>query len=557
MNIPRQYYRPLLYGTWILLAVIQAVFTGLQDDEAYYRIWSFFPARGYFDHPPLVSLFVKGGMYLFPGAIGIRFFFLLFSVLTVYYLEKLLPQKDPLLFFAVLFSIAALQLAGFLATPDILLIFFTALFFYLYQRFTIRHSWLNTLNLGFAAAALLYSKYHGVLVLLFTLLSDFRLFRNPKVYAAGLLAFLLYFPHLRWQYEHDWVSFRYHLVESNVNAYKPVFTLNYIAGEILLAGPLAGFILLPAAFRYKPSNRTEWAMYFTMAGTYLFFLLSSFRGKVEANWPLLALVPVIVLATAYLQEHYSWRRWLFRLLPVTVVLVLAAKLFILADILPVKKIREQYHGWEKWPRQFRAETTGIPVVFNSSYQHAAQYGFHAGGLQLAYSLNNYKSRRNQFDFIPLDQYLLGKPVYFFDGHRPDEYPDKLQTPAGVFGYRYDSAFISFPRIAFIPVSTEINCKRGDSLSIQGAVELPYRYGRFIEEYQGNLKDSIRIAVFNKKGWVKDFMTEAKLSSLRAGGEFRLSIRTDLPAGKYNYLIAVNCGHYPPTRNSKKYRLTIF
>lgn len=551
------YYRALLYGLWVLLATIQAFYTDILDDEAYYRIWSFFPARGYFDHPPFVSMFVKGGMYLFPGAMGIRFFFLLLSILIVYFLEKLIPRKDPLLFFAILFSMATIQLAGFMATPDALLIFFTTLFFYLYQRFTIKQSWLNTLNLGFAAAALMYSKYHGVLVLLFTLLSDLHLFRKPKVYAAGLFALLLYFPHLRWQYDHDWVSFRYHLFESNVNPYKPVYTLNYIAGQLLLAGPLAGLILLPSAFRYKPSNRTEWAMYYTMAGTFIFFLLSSFRGKVEANWPALALVPVIVLSAIHLAEQDKMRRWLFRLLPVSVVLIIAARIFLIADILPVKAIRQQYHGWKEWPAKFSAATKGTPVVFNSSYQHASQYSYHAGGLQLVYSLNNYRSRENEFDFLPLDQYLLGKPVYFFDGHHPQNYADTIHTTAGVFGYRYDSCFISFPRLEFIQPENKLKISSGDSLLITGKIELPDAYIRLINKRQGILKDTIRIAVFNKKGWVKDLYTTAKLTDLMPEMKFSIKAPADLPAGEYSYLIAVNCGWYPPTRNSRKYPLTIY
>ena len=118
-----------------------------------------------------------------------------------------------------------------------------------------------------------------------------------------MLALLLYMPHLYWQYQHDWVSFRYHLFESNVNPYKITYSLSYLGGQLLFAGPVAGFILLPAAFRYLPQRRVDWAMYFTMAGTYLFFFLSSFRGKVEANWPFHALVPVIVLSFAYLAEQ--------------------------------------------------------------------------------------------------------------------------------------------------------------------------------------------------------------------------------------------------------------
>ena len=87
------------------------------------------------------------------------------------------------------------------------------------------------------AAALLYSKYHAVLIVLFVLLSNLKLFRYYQTYMAGVIALLFFAPHLLWQYQHDWVSFRYHLFESNVNPYKFSFTLEYVGGQILLLPP--------------------------------------------------------------------------------------------------------------------------------------------------------------------------------------------------------------------------------------------------------------------------------------------------------------------------------
>lgn len=547
-------HRLLFYGIWLLLGILQAGLTELRDDEAYYRIYALFPARGYFDHPPFVALFVKGGMALFPGVFGIRFFFLLFNVLTVYFLEKLLPEKNPFLFYAILLSMALIQLGGWMAAPDTLLIFFTALFFYLYQQFMAKANWVNTLNLGFAAAALLYSKYHAVLVLLFTLLSDRYLFKNYKVYVAGMLALLLYMPHLYWQYQHDWVSFRYHLFESNVNPYKITYSLSYLGGQLLLAGPVAGFILLPAAFSYLPQRRVDWAMYFTMAGTYLFFFLSSFRGKVEANWPFHALVPVIVLSFAYLAEQERWRRLLFRLLPVTLVLVLLLRITMIADIIPVKPVQKQFHAWKDWPLKMKEKTKGLPVVFNSSYQQASQYQFHTG--QIAYSLNYYKGRKNQFNFIPVDNYILGKSVYFFDSYNLADFTDTVQTPAVTFGYRYDSCFISFPRMEFISAEPGYRVKENQSILLTGKMGMDYRYGMFISGTEKNMKDTIRIAVFNKKGWVKDIITNTRLKEVNKELSYHIKIDPALPSGHYELMFAVNCGAYPPTSNSRKIPLEI-
>ena len=61
---------------------------------------------------------------------------------------------------------------GFFTLPDTPLLFFTALFLMLYKKFLNRPTMLKALWMGLAMAALMYSKYHAVLVILFVLLSN-------------------------------------------------------------------------------------------------------------------------------------------------------------------------------------------------------------------------------------------------------------------------------------------------------------------------------------------------------------------------------------------------
>src|SRR5690606_32965972 len=267
-------HRALFYGTWLLLAVMQASLTELLDDEAYYWVYSEFLDWGYFDHPPLTGLLVKMGYSIFPNELGVRLFPLLLNLLSLLIIEKLTTNKSPLLFYTIALSIAVLQLTGFLAVPDIPLIFFTAVFFLFYNRFVQKKNIWNAILLGIGIALLFYSKYHAVLVVLFAVASNLRLLSRPFIYVSALTALLLFAPHLWWQYEHDWVSFRYHLLESNVSRYKFSYTTEYVLGQLFLPGPIAGFIILPAAFLYKTANKTERALKFSMIGIYLFFLLS-------------------------------------------------------------------------------------------------------------------------------------------------------------------------------------------------------------------------------------------------------------------------------------------
>ena len=335
----RHHHRLIFYSAWLLLGLIQSGLTELQDDEAYYWVYSKFLSWGYFDHPPMIAVLIKLGYAIFPNELGVRLFPLLLSILSLMLIEKLTTKKNPILFYIIALSIAVIQITGFIAVPDIPLIFFTALFFYCYKKFAARQSFLNTTLLGIAIALLFYSKYHAVLIVLFTLLSNIKLFKKYQTYIAGILALILFAPHLWWQYQHDWISFRYHLFESNVNTYKSSFTVEYILGQLLLPGPIAGFILLPAAFLYKPQNATEKALRYTMVGIYVFFLLSSFRGRVEANWTSPVIVSLIVLSHQFIIEKIRWQKILYRLLPFTMLLVLLARIIMIVDIVPVNEIK--------------------------------------------------------------------------------------------------------------------------------------------------------------------------------------------------------------------------
>ena len=547
-------HRLVFYGFWLLLGLLQSGLTELLDDEAYYWVFSQYLDWGYFDHPPMTALLIKMGYAIFPNELGVRLFPLLLNIFSLVIIEQLIERKNPLLFYAIALSMAVIQIAGFVAVPDNPLIFFTALFFLFYKKFLHKSSLFNTVLLGLSIAFLLYSKYHAVLIVLFVLLSNLKLFTKYHIYVAGIVSLLLFVPHIWWQYQHDWVSFRYHLFESNVNAYKPSFTLDYILGQFLLPGPIAGFILLTAAIIYKTKNDTEKALKYMMAGIYLFFLLSSFRGKVEANWTSPALVAVIVLSHQYILEKIRWQKWLFKLLPITLILVVLVRIIIIEDIVPIKAVKERYHSWKNWPEEMNKRTEGLPIVFSNSYQRASKYWFYSG--QMTYSLNQYKERRNNYNFWPIEDSLLGKPVYFLDKHGLWRFNDSLQTPIGWVGYKYDSAFYSYAKVQINPEKKryEVNGKEG-AMTIRFETAMPEKYKNLILKNQ--LKEvTILIGLFSDKGWIKDVSTTFTILQLAKEKKGTVVIYPKLDPGKYYLRFAIASAGYEPTHNSDKVEFVI-
>lgn len=547
----KKHHRAVFYWSWFLLGLFQSIFTELQDDEAYYWAFSRFLDWGYFDHPPMVALIIKLGTFFFSGELGVRILPLLLNTATILLTEMLTEKKSPFLFYAIVLSVAVLQVSGFVAVPDIPLLFFTALFLWLYRRFLGAASWQNALWLGLAAVALLYSKYHGVLVLFFVLLSHPKLLRQPKIYAAGLLAFVLFLPHLWWQYQHNWISFRYHLFESNVNPYKFSYTTDYILGQLLLAGPFAGFLLWPAAFLFRTKNDFERALKFLAVGFFVFFLLSTLKGKVEPNWTAPAIIPVMVLAHQFFQQREGWRRWLLRLLVPTLLITFAFRVVMVVNLIPADAMVERYHAWKGWPQTLAQKTKPYPVVFNNSYQRASKYWFYSG--QMTYSLNSFDDRRNNYNFWPVEDSLLGRPVYIFDIYNVQNFPDSVKAPLFTVGFRFDSSLQSFAKIQFR--SGNYQQKTGDSLRLQFTIEIPAAYQTYLRQHP-NVDEKIALVVFRGRNKEKVIDAPFTLQQLLRDQIRSWTLDPALSAGSYfvRFGIFSDSGLY--THNSEKIQLKV-
>ena len=172
-----------LYNNWSLLAIslliinlIQAHFTLLLDDEAYYWMFSRHLDWGYFDHPPMVAFFIKIGYNLFQNELGVRLLTVFSQVIMLRVIWQMItiPNKENYTwaFFLTAFSLPMLQIYGFFTTPDVPLLLFGSLTLLAYQQFKKVANFQHILFFSLSAAALMYSKYHGALFLIFIIASN-------------------------------------------------------------------------------------------------------------------------------------------------------------------------------------------------------------------------------------------------------------------------------------------------------------------------------------------------------------------------------------------------
>ena len=82
-------------GMWVILNLLQAFFTELAHDEAYYWLYGKYLDWMYFDHPPVTGLLIKMGYFLIPNELGVRLFIVLSTTITLYMIWHLAPKARP------------------------------------------------------------------------------------------------------------------------------------------------------------------------------------------------------------------------------------------------------------------------------------------------------------------------------------------------------------------------------------------------------------------------------------------------------------------------------
>ena len=398
----------LWLGVWWIANLVQAGFTELANDEAYYHMFAERLAWGYFDHPPVTALLVWAGERLFGGELGVRFFFTVLQPLYLWILWRLIRpadagRRDAALFVVVSAATLMLQLYGFIAVPDGPLMFTTALFLLTFKWFSEnrRRAWLW---MGIAMALMAYSKYHGALVVLFALAANPRQLLRPALYSSGAVALLLLVPHLVWQYEHDWASFAYHLSGRN-SVFRPGYVVEFLVNVLVVFNPFFVPLYVQAWRKVKPQTPVGRALKLLPVAFIVFFMLSSLRGYVQPQWVIVSCFGLVCVLFAYARRHPRTRRYVMRAGGVTVGLIVLVRLVMIFNPLGIRF--EVFNNPESYAA-IAAEADGRPVVFRYGYAVAAKYAFYTGGE--AYCQPNIRYRTHQWQFRDDDSQFIGREV---------------------------------------------------------------------------------------------------------------------------------------------------
>jgi hypothetical protein len=462
---------------WIAVNLASAFFSLLYADEAYYIMFSKQLDYGYFDHPPMIALMIRLGQFILNNELGVRLLAVISVSAALYFTYKLADVQNPILFLTAIFSILGLNILGFLALPDSPLLLFAVLFFMVYKRFLYKETILNSILLGVIVSAMLYSKYQGILIIFFTVISNLNLFKSRLYWLAVTVSILLFIPHLVWQFNNDFVSASYHLIERMPSHYKFSFTVEYLIGQILYYGPFTTIFMFIAALKFKYYSLFEKALFWNLWGIIGFFLLNSLRGRIEVNWTLPILIPLLIFFLRYSVTKPVFTRWFYISAVPVIVLISLLRLEI---VYPISKLNidrlNDFRGHKELGKEIIEKSKGLPVIVNS-YQMAGLVSFYTNTFVPSICVN---SRRNQFNLWHAADSLRFKKVAYVDNYLDEGI--KIQNP---YYSNYKITIIdSLPVMNDIRISTRLS-----KLSFSPKENMQIKADLFTEKGPENYRDA--------------------------------------------------------------------
>jgi hypothetical protein len=549
----------LFLVAWGVLNFLQAWLTPLDNDEAYYWMYSKYLAWGYFDHPPMIALMIRIGYLFFQNELGVRFMVVLSQLAALLIIwsmtDKGQRQKkgNILLFFMLVAILPVFNIYGFIATPDAPLLLFSAVFLLAYKRFLDDESWQNTLFLGFSMAALMYSKYHSGLLIILVILSNLRLLKRTRFYMAAILAVLLFSPHLYWQYSNGFTSLKYHLID-RVSAFNLGHVPEYLANQLFINNPFILPICIWMIIKIRIKNLFEKALYYVITGFFAFFFIASFRYHVEPQWTALITVPMIIILFNNV-EYRSWIRGFVKWIAIFLFpLLLFVRIASMIDFLPVSVLKSEFHNKKKWANEISMLAGTRPVIFTNSYQRPSVYTFYTG--KFAYSLDNLSYRKTQYDLWDFEEMVHGKEVLYVTYFFP-EYYNKNLTKQILF--KVDSVFVrvfkdfqSLQRECVILSDDQNTFRRKGINTIHLKIFNPYP---FVIDFKHKELPVVFQIAFIKNGNIevkKNLELPDYISTLNVGETISVDCQftiEDLPSGMYKLAICSETGILYDTFNS--------
>lgn len=405
IELPLNTARKVFFCTVLVTAFIKlwlAYFFPITSDEAFFHLWSTFPAWGYYDHPPMIGWWLWGLSHFGNEPVLIRSLTLLLTTFiaggVVVLARQLLPADQAArawLAGAVYLSMPVSWFAVFVTT-DTPLIFFMGLAIFAYVRAIRSNSGAAMFLAGVFLGLAFLSKYFAVLLGLafgFHLLFQPQRFKFLFLLLAGVMPFASV--NIAYNLHNCWNNILFNLVNRHDDAqlgWSTVFT--YLGMMVYLLTPWALWSLMKGARAWIRQSALAFALLVPLG----LFLLISLNKTVGLHW-VLGFLPIafVLLAICTSTEWMKRFVWFNVALSIPHLVLFGLLMHADASIWPKKSFQVDVQFHREMPAILDDLTSDMPVdgvLTTIAYSPAALMSFHYGQVVPVFGPGKYHARND-------------------------------------------------------------------------------------------------------------------------------------------------------------------
>lgn len=560
----KQSDKPIWYFLlcWTILNVIQASTLELHADEAYYWMYSRFLDWGYFDHPPMVALFIRFGDSIAHTELCLRLLTVIVSTISIYLLWLILKKYavNAWAFILVVSGMLILHIYGFTTTPDAPLFFFAVLFYYFYQRYIDEDKWSTAIILGVVIAGMFYSKYHAVLLIAFTVISNIKLFKRPSFYLVTALAVALYIPHILWQINHNFPTVNYHLYEQAMKVYNAENSYLYIPGQLLMAGPIIGWFLFYSAFTIKIKDAFIRCLLVNGIGTFAFFFFSTFRGEAQPHWTLIAFAPLVMLSLIRFNQKGGTPKWFNTVAIINIIFVVGLRLGMIFQWHAVTQIGQikSYYGFRDWAQTVHQKIGDSYLITDRGFQNPSKYNYYTNSLK-AFSYDSRYYRRTQYDIWPIEEKLQHQRAYYLLDAPETNVNEEIKVKAGTWYGGWIGDVRTYQKLEIEAGLDQLILHAGEQKAIALTITNPYPYTVNFSNKGQPHKALLEVVFFkdSSKSYAQKSDDDFNSIILKPGQSTHYTFNIIAPEkGKYDMIFSIRTEPFKGSQNSRTIKLLV-
>jgi 4-amino-4-deoxy-L-arabinose transferase-like glycosyltransferase len=410
----------------------------LYIDEAYYYNWAKHLDLGYYSKPPMLSLLIALTTKIFGESVfAIKVGAVLVYPLTAYvvYLiaRELFDEKTAFYSGLTFFTLPSVWLSSLIISTDVVLLLFWALALLFFIKALKSDRWFDWSLAGVFSGLGLLSKYNFIfflvsIFLVFLTIPKYKKeFKNPKLYLAILLAFVIFLPNLWWNYQNDFISFVHTKQISHIDKklLHPNHLFDFLGAQFVVFGPILFFYFWVIAFKREFLTDERFKILFYFAIVMLgFIMVLSFLSRSFANWAAPSYVSATILVVAYLIKQNRVKLVIFSIVLHSLLGVGLYHYHDIAKILGIKLSRhtdpyKRVLGWKDVIDQVKVVRDRYPnhYILSKSRGSVAELDFYLK--EKTYIFNPNHEMENQYHMDRDLNKLRGKNFIFVGGDKDE------------------------------------------------------------------------------------------------------------------------------------------